>query len=105
MSRSYRLIRITQTLISCTLLFLAAGCVNEKACEECIADQIAVKKLIQKQLPDEKITIPTREVLRQACGTTAVSKTPPCAPRYWPVGVGLAVLIGCFVWTKRKNRF
>ena len=85
------------------VLFFATGCVDEKACEECIEDQIAVKKLIQKQLPDENIIIPTRDVLRHGCSAAIIAPKTPCAPRYWPLGLGAVILVGFIIWKKQKT--
>ena len=81
-------------------LFLA-GCVNEKACEECIADQIAVKKLIQKDYPAEKIIIPTRDMARYSCSIDMIAPITPCKPRYWPLALGVIILGGVIIWRKR----
>ena len=81
-------------------LFLA-GCVNEKSCDECIADQIAVKKLIQKDYPNEKVIIPTRDVARHSCSRAIIAPRTPCRPRYWPLGLGVIILGGVIIWRKR----
>ena len=102
-SRNYQPIHVVHTMIFYAFLGLAVGCVDNKACEECIEDQIALKKLIQKQLPNEKITIPTREVIRHGCSTAIIAPRTPCAPRYWPLGAGFIMLVGYIVWKKRND--
>ncbi len=92
--------------IALTTCLLSPGCVDEAACHACITDQIELRQELRKQYPEDNLTVPSPAAARKACSHKIIAVSAPCAPRYWPLGLGVTMVLipGIFYWIRKGRK-
>lgn len=87
---------------------LVPGCVDERACEACITDQVELRtELIAEGLAPED-SLESRAYYREACQQRVIAPSRPCAPKVPVVALlgllGAVVCVGLWLRHRRARR-
>lgn len=86
------------------LAVLASGCVDQRACEACITNQMELRAELIAQGYEVR-SVGTLQEFRGACTRASIAPSQPCAPKL-PVFrlLGLVTAVVCVVLWLRRGR-